>query len=206
MQVSNATLTLLGLYQYGLVNNINMFDNLKLPESLDHETCVNNILHNCADFEVLYPDFEFMCQAIEMFSTKWQRTIEKWVEVQAEEYKPLANYDRYEDWSDSMNQSTSEVNSMQDSNSTNSSENISAYNSDIQRPNTSAAQISRNVGLSSRNGKNDNLSKHEGHVWGNIGVMTTQAIYKEQWDVVKINIYDSIMELFAREFLIPFTY
>lgn len=204
--MSSATLTLLGLYQYGLGQSINLFDKLTLPEGIDKDLVKENILHECGDYEVLYPDLEFMCAAVEMFSTKWQRTFEKWLAVLSEEYKPLANYDRIEKWSDSMSTSTSEFASTSTSDSSRSSEAISAYNSSQMRPNTSASEDIRNYG-EQRNDKLDNsLSRHDGHIWGNIGVMTTQAILKEEMQVDKINIYDEIMILFAREFLIPFSY
>ena len=204
--MSSATLTLLGLYQYGLKHDVNMFDNLNVPAEVDHQVLVNNILHNCGMYEVLYPDLEFMCDAIEMFSMKWQRTFNKWVEVMNTEYKPLANYDRIEAWSDSTSTSTSEHTSTSTSDSSKSSENISAFNSDVMKPNTSAADESKTAGNSIVDGLNDTFSRHDGQIYGNIGVMTTQAIFKEEWEVDKINIYDEIMILFAREFLIPFTF
>ena len=57
-----------------------------------------------------------------------------------------------------------------------------------------------------RNGLLDRMFEHRGRVHGNIGVKTTQSIYLEEWELDKLNIYDEIMVLFAREFLIPFTY
>lgn len=204
--MSSATLTLLGLYQYGLGQGKDMFASLTLPEELDHQLLVDNILHECGSFEVLYPDLDFMCEAVSMFSKKWQRTIEKWLAVLSEEYKPLANYDRIEEWSDSMSTSTSELTSTSTSDSSFTSEAISAYNSSQMRPNTSASQDARNEGRQNTDKLDNSLSRHDGHIWGNIGVMTTQAILKEEMQVDKINIYDEIMILFAREFLIPFDY
>lgn len=204
--MSSATLTLVGLYQYGLSKDINIFDKLSLPEGIDHDTTVDNILHNCADFEVLYPDLDFMAEAVEMFSTKWQRTFTRWLAALTEDYKPLANYDRIEEWSDSTSSSESELTSSRTSDSSGSSENISAFNNDYMRPNTSASSYSDTGGRSNVDRLNSSLAGHSGHIWGNIGVMTTQAILKEEIEVDKINIYDLIMVCFAREFLIPFTY
>lgn len=204
--MSSATLTLLGLYQYGVSVGSNIFDKLSVPAEIDHDLLVDNILHECGDFEVLYPDLEFMSDAVEMFSKKWQRTFEKWVKVLAEDYKPLANYDRIEEWSDSMSTSASELTSTSTSDSSFTSEGISAFNSSTVRPNNSASQDAKTVGKQNTDKKDETFSRHDGHIWGNIGVMTTQAILKEEWQVDKINIYDEIMILFAREFLIPFSY
>lgn len=212
--MSNATLTLLGLYQYGKRHDIDLFDSLTLPTGINHDIAVANILHNCADYEVLYPDFDFMKTSIEMFSTKWQRTFEKWVEVMNIEYDPLENYNRYENWSDSTSESSSSETSMSahdsTSESTANSNNISAFNSPTMEPDTSAALSGQTAGNSSSDGKNQNqldrFNEHGGRIHGNIGVMTTQAMFKEEWELDKLNIYDEIMVLFAREFLIPFTY
>lgn len=213
--MSNATLTLLGLYQWGIRKNIDLFDSMTLPEGIDKDIAKNNILINCGMYEVLYPDFEFMQKSLELWSAKWQRTFEKWVEVENIDYEPLDNYDRKEAWSDSMSTSTSESSSTSASDSTSESSstdnNISAYNADTLRPDTSAAMSGQTAGTSSAdsvsNALHGEFSKHHGRIHGNIGVMTTQAIYREQWELVKdLNIYDQVMIVFGREFTIPFTY
>ena len=204
--MSSATLTLLGLYQYAKHHNVDLFENLSVPDDIDHDALEDNILLNCGMYELLYPDLEFMVEAIKMFSIKYQRTFNRWMELLSDEYKPLANYDRIEKWSDSTSLSSSESSSTETSNSSNGSENISAFNSDAMRPNTSSAVSAKTAGKYSAKNDNKNYALHEGEVWGNIGVMTTQSIFKEEWELDKLNIYDEIMKLFAREFLIPFTY
>ena len=210
--MSSATQTLLGLYQIGLNRDQNFFDHLTFPEGIDHDLAVTNILHQAGDFEVLYPDLQFMCDGCEMFSLKWKRTFEKWLEVMAEEYFPLDNYDRKEAWSDSYSESTSHLESLSTSESSSMSghtstsdstsnsaltdNDISAFNANTLQNDTSAATNALTAGQSS----------HRGRVHGNIGVMTTQSIYREQWDLQNLNLYDEIYRLFAREFLIPFSY
>lgn len=236
--MSSATQTLLGLYQIGLKRNKNFFDKLTFPEGIDKDLCVTNILHNAGDFEVLYPDLDFMMDACEMFSLKWQRTFEKWLEVMSIEYEPLDNYDRKEAWSNSFSESTSHNESVStsesgsmsghtstsDSTSNSSSilNDISAFNASTLQNDTSATLQATTAGRSdnvtnsinnkhfSANEKESDvkrsLDEHRGRVHGNIGVMTTQSIYLEQWELQKLNLYDEIYVLFAREFLIPFSY
>ena len=204
--MSSATLTLLGLNRYAAAHGINMFEHLELPDAVDKEVCVQNILLQCGMYELLYPDLDFMVDAIDLFSKKYQRTFNKWAEVMNTEYKPLANYDRIEQWSDSTSTSTSESTETSMSDHVSRSENISAFNSDTLKPNTSAAEQNDTAGHQDKIDQVDSLSRHDGQIWGNIGVMTTQAIFKEEWELDKLNIYDEIMKLFAREFVIPFTY
>lgn len=240
--MSIATQTLLGLYQIGLQRDQNFFDKLTFPDGIDHDVAVTNILHQAGDFEVLYPSLDFMCDACEMFSTKWARTFEKWLNVMNIDYEPLENYNRLEHWSDSTSESSahslssSESTSASDStstsvhtsdsttNSTTTDNDISAFNANTLQNDTSAAVDAITAGQSTNDSKTQNMTlsrtdnklhednerehfyDHEGRVHGNIGVMTTQAMYKEEWELAKLNIYDEIYILFAREFLIPFSY
>lgn len=240
--MSIATQTLLGLYQIGLQRDQNFFDKLTFPNGIDHDVAVTNILHQAGDFEVLYPSLDFMCDACEMFSTKWARTFEKWLNVMNIDYEPLENYNRLEHWSDSTSESSahslssSESTSASDStstsvytsdstsNSTTTDNDISAFNANTLQNDTSAAVDAITAGQSRNDSKTQNMSlsrvdnklhednerehffDHEGRVHGNIGVMTTQAMFKEEWELAKLNIYDEIYILFAREFLIPFSY
>lgn len=212
--MSNATLTLLGLYQYGKILNDDLFEKLTFPEGIDKTLVVNNILHSAGNYELLYPDYDFMKAQMEFFSLKWQRTFEKWLAVMAEEYYPLDNYDRKEAWSDSTSESTSEFSSTSASDSTNNStstlNDISAFNASTLEPDTSASVDAKTAGTSKVHSDHKDvlarMFEHRGRVHGNIGVKTTQSIYLEEWDLDKLNIYDEIMVLFAREYLIPFTY
>ena len=228
--MSSATQTLLGLYQIGLQRNKNFFDKLTFPEGIDKDLVVTNILHNGGDFEVLYPDLDFMADGCEMFSKKWERTFEKWLAVMAEEYFPLDNYDRKEAWSDSHSESSSHNESLSTSESSSMSEHssmsghtstsdstsnsvltdndISAFNINTLQNDTSAATTAETAGHALNQSKHDRLNyfDHEGRVHGNIGVMTTQSMYLEEWELSKLNLYHEIYVLFARELLIPFSY
>lgn len=208
--MSSATQTLLGLYQIGKARGKNFFDKLTFPEGIDHDIAVTNILHEAGDYEVLYNDLDLMCNACELFSAKWQRTFEKWLAVMDIEYEPLENYNRLEHWSDSesTSESTSTSTSDETSNSATTDNDISAFNASTLQNDTSAATNAETAGHALNQSKHDRLNyfDHEGRVHGNIGVMTTQAMYLEEWELAKLNIYNEIYVLFARELLIPFSY
>lgn len=208
--MSSATQTLLGLYQIGKARDKNFFDKLTFPEGIDHDIAVTNILHEAGDYEVLYNDLDLMCNACELFSAKWQHTFEKWLAVMNIDYEPLENYNRLEHWSDSesTSESTSTSTSDETSNSATTDNDISAFNANTLQNDTSAATTAETAGHALNQSKHDRLNyfDHEGRVHGNIGVMTTQAMYLEEWELAKLNIYNEIYVLFARELLIPFSY
>ena len=87
------TLSLLGLYQYD--NRI--FDGLVVPQEVDKETLINNILSETAEFEVLYPEPRFLSNVIAAWSAKELPVWEKLVETLHYEYDPISNYDRNEE-------------------------------------------------------------------------------------------------------------
>lgn len=205
--MSSATLTLLGLYQYGKnYKNVDIFEGFTFPENVDKDVVITTILSNGGDYELLVPDLNFMYEASSFFSKKWERTIEKWAELLELEYEPLDNYDRKEAWSDS----TSESNHTSASDSTSTSNSmetkVSAFNSDVEEPESASANDANTAGTSSADSDNTSFAKHHGRIHGNIGVKTTQSIWIEQAEVVKFNIYEEIYKLYAKEYLIPFTY
>lgn len=208
--MSSATQTLLGLYQIGKARDKNFFDKLTFPTGIDHDIAVTNILHEAGDYEVLYNDLDLMANACELFSAKWERTFEKWLAVMNIDYEPLENYNRLEHWSDSesTSESTSTSTSDETSNSATTDNDISAFNANTLQNDTSAATTAETAGHALNQSKHDRLNyfDHEGRVHGNVGVMTTQAMYKEEWELAKLNIYNEIYILFARELLIPFSY
>ena len=90
------TLSLLGLYQY----NEQLFDGLRLPKGVNKETLVNNLLAETAEFEILYPDPEFLANMIAVWSEKELLVWEKLEKTLHYEYDPLSNYDRNEETTD----------------------------------------------------------------------------------------------------------
>lgn len=113
--MSMATMTITGMYQF----KDGLFNNLNLPDGINKEYVINQILLDGSNFEILYSDFNFMQEAIGLWSNTWYRTFEKWLNALSIEYAPLENYDRLEDWTDSSN-SKSNRNSIEKRNLSNS--------------------------------------------------------------------------------------
>lgn len=75
---TNMTLSVLGLYNY----DDSIFSTMQLPEGVDRDILTDNILMECAELEVLYPDSDFMKTAINRWSAKevnvWSKLNELW--------------------------------------------------------------------------------------------------------------------------------
>lgn len=144
--------------------------------------------------------------------------LEAWSDSESESISHKNSLSTSESTSTSGHTSTSDSTS----NSSNTLNKISAFNETTLQNDTSAAigAVTAGVADNRTNSINQNqsildskdltmrnrLDYHRGRVHGNIGVMTTQAMYWEEWELDKLNIYDEIYILFAKEFLLPFSY
>ncbi len=95
-------LTLLGLHKY---SDGSIWDDLQFPEGINKEIAVNEILRQCSEFSLLYPDMEYLKSAIAAWGRKWYFTFNKWITVINTEYEPLWNLDVHIDITDDGNKS-----------------------------------------------------------------------------------------------------
>lgn len=90
-----ANLSALGLYEW----DNTLFDLMQIPEALDKDTLVQNLLAETAELEILYPNPVVLKNLIGVWSDK---NIDIWNRLYATtqyEYNPIENYNRYEEGS-----------------------------------------------------------------------------------------------------------
>lgn len=203
-----AKITIIGMFDF----DHSLFDFLTLPEGIDKETLVDNILIKSGDFEVLYPDFDFLKLSIGAWSKKWQPTFERWQKALALEYNPLENYDRQEDWTDdrSMEGSDSGSSSGSTSGTTGSTttNKVSAYDSGNtlttkDQTEVNGSDSTSNSGEFSNTRSQTDGNTHSGRIHGNIGVTTSQQMLQSELDLGYWNIYEKITDIFLTEFVLP---
>ena len=88
----SVTMSPLGLYRW----DNTLFDLLTIPEELNKNTLVDNLLAETAELEVLYPNPAVMKNLIGVWSAK---QVDIWNRLYATtqyEYNPIENYNRYE--------------------------------------------------------------------------------------------------------------
>ena len=221
--MANPRLTLIGLYNY----DEGLFDSLVLPEEIDKNIFINNLLLRYGELGVLYTNLDFMKFAIGNWGQKYFNSFVRINKALTEEYNPIHNFDRFEDTTDS---DSTERNSTDNKNSTikdtntlvgsnevdeNSESKVSAYNSESYQPDnsntTNTLQSNRSTSTSER-GQSDSASNseeenhtstHTGHLYGNIGVTKSQDMVLDEINLrSNNNIYDIMSEIFKAEFLI----
>ena len=78
-------LSIMGLYEY----DNTLFQGLQLPEGLDQEAVINEILLQCAELEIVYPNIDIMKLAITTWSIANQYTWQKLYDTMVPYSAPL---------------------------------------------------------------------------------------------------------------------
>lgn len=93
----SATMSVMGLYNW----DNTLFDLMSIPEALDKDTLVDNLLIELAELEVIYPNPVVMKNLIGVWSAKQLDIWERLYATTQYEYNPIENYDRQESGTDS---------------------------------------------------------------------------------------------------------
>lgn len=217
-----AKLTILGLYNA----DDSIFEQMVLPEGIDSDQVIDDILMECAELELLYPSWEFMHHAIKRWSQKSQYKWEKLFATEGLEYNPIWNKDgtiketetrfgtgtaQSQEESSTKGSDSQTVKGTRDSTDELkvSAFDSSTYNNREQRKvdeDTSTEASSEGTANSSRTGtsvsQNEEGRTYERTEQGNIGVTTTQQMIKEERDVSDFSIYDVIVQDFKERFCV----
>lgn len=192
--MSQAKITIRGMYNF----DNSLFDNLTFPAGIDRDLAISRIMNKSEEFCVVYSDFDYLKDRIGTWGRVWERTFTKWVEALAVKYDPLFNYDRHEDIDDTAASHSSTTTSASTSSDTENK--VSAYDeTDYSNKEkvTSGANTSQG-GV----GDADSETHRHAHLYGNIGVTTSQQMLRDELDIATWNLYEHISDLFIEEFCI----
>lgn len=204
--MSSAKVTLLGMNAYFQNAGNDLFEFLSLPTGLNKKTLTDNILLQGGEFEVLYSDPMSLKTSIGIWSDREAATFQRWVDALAIEYAPLENYDRHEDWTDTLDSDgTSRTTGTNDTSTSGSVQtDVSAYDSSGYQPKekVTTSETIDNDTTENNTSTLDNTGRHTGRVHGNIGVTTSQQMLESELDLGYWNIYSRITDMFLEEFCI----
>ena len=206
------TVSYLGLYNY----DSTIFDDFALPDSISANKAgfVDEILSELGQLEALYPNAEVFKRILKA----WSNTrLPEWKRVEAAltaEYNPIHNFDRNEDYTDTNTEketgtSNSTSNTERTANGTNeSTESETAFNTESFKNRTkNAGTDTANSTASATNNSNNTVTretsvKHTAHLYGNIGVTTTQQMMREELDIRRNDLESYIIDDFKYRFCI----
>ena len=222
--MAQSKITLIGLESFLDPNSV--FDELTLPDGIDLDTLKGTIFLRCQEFELLYPDPEFMRSAVKIWGMKNYWTFNKWVELINKQYDPLYNKDYFEEYEDthSGNESGSGTSAQTDNHTRTDNlksatdgtvihaekafndtymQDISKDTTDGEVNHTGTQKDAGSLNGTYSDSKNDSyINKHTYHGYGNIGITSAQELFQRQAEVARFNLYEQIADLFCQEFCI----
>ena len=165
-------LSIMGLYEY----DNKLFQGLQLPEDLNREAVINEILLQCAELELLYPSVDTMKLAITTWSLANQYTWQKLYDTMVVEYNPIWNVD-------------ATVSIDRDATGTgNATDAVKGFNS-----NTWAESDKTDTSSAATEDVTERRT-------GNIGVTTTQQMLEQERKIAEFNMISYIAQSFKQRF------
>lgn len=201
-----ASLSILGLYEW----SENIFDNLELPDGLDRDVVISEIVTECADFCLLYPDYDFMKMLIGVWSKKEKRVWEDLLRSESFEYNPIENYDRYEQITREVEGESTASGTSSNTSSGNGSSTATgaqtAYNSnefaDTGKTTSTSTTSGTDSGTTSNESTSNGTETVNAHLHGNIGVTTAQQMIAGYREISDFCTVDFIVQSFKDRFCI----
>ena len=216
-----AFLSILGLHNH---TDGAIWDELLLPEGVDRDVLIGNILLECAELEVIYPEPDIMTAAIGLWSAA---ELDAWTKLYATtqfDYNPIWNKDGkvvesevnhrlHKELGGDNEEFRSEGSSSRGQYDTGDvTTQVSAYDTSTfqdreknsSKANSTEHVVADNVNKTERDVDRDNMDAddryYERRETGNIGVTTTQQMIKEEREVDQFHIDDYIVQSFKRRF------
>lgn len=194
-----AALTILGLYNW----DPDIFDSMIVPAQLNKDILIDNLILNCADFEITIPNAELFARMLYSWSRARLDNWKRMADTLEEEYDALHNYDRTEDitreWDATNGNTRNEKSSGQDV-TTNRTAAFNGTSLATEGDNTVAYG---GIADTTENGTDKGKQTDKIRAYGNIGVTTSQQMLQAELDLRdKYSIYDIIISDFKRKFCV----
>lgn len=180
-------LSLLGLYNYD--NTI--FNNLVVPNEVNKEVLINNILLESAELEVLFTDPDTMKFAIGEWS---KRRLQAWTRISNvlyQEYDPFINIKRDEE------RTITQTRDLENTNNSTAKGNVNAWDDDTEEGNLRDTNTINSEGTDT-----GTIVTHEKyHIEGDSAITDAQDVLKKEVQARQdLNIYNFIIKEFIERF------
>lgn len=181
-------ISVLGLYNW----DNSLFDDFNVPEGVDKNTAVMDILYKCADLEIYIPDWDVLKTAIGIWSTRNAWKWEKLYETMNFVYNPIWN----KDGTITETVQAADEGAGTNTGSVTSENQVSGYNVNSYSP-ESKNVTSPDTAWTENRSRGETRTRQE---QGNIGLTSTQELIRQEREVSDFSIYDVITEDFKKEF------
>lgn len=202
-------LSIMGMYDY----DDSVFDGLELPtytdedheiHTIDKDALIKNILLQCAELEVIYPDITTMKLAIGVWSAAEFKTWEKLYATTMMAYNPIWNVDANVEHTNriagSDNRSIARYNTVTPD--TTSEHSVQGFNSDqwaAADKDVMSGSVQDNSSVTDDK-TDDHTETYNERRTGNIGVTSTQSMIEQERNVAEFSIINYITQAFKVRF------
>lgn len=195
-----------------------LWDNLRLPEGIDKDTFINEVLRQASEFPLLYSDFDFMKYQIGEFSKKWYHNFERWHAAYTAQYEALYNVDVKTTFDDNAKDTDDDLKHFdmkrfgksEGKNQGHDNRGKAAYDA-VNYANVESTSESTFSSLSSSD--SEYHSESNSHSWehsqtseewkrGNYGTTMSQELLLAEYNAWLFNLYEHMAEIFVSEFCI----
>ena len=208
---NRASLSIAGLYSW----DAQIFDLMVIPSGVNRQNLIDNILLECSELTVIYPDWGFMQKAIGAWSAKELEIWNKIYDLEHMDYNPIENYDRVEDEVENIGNKGKTVNIGSNLSYGSSLDNTDTVNRVAGFNSNDLANQSQSEGTTLNSNKDGGQSSgmsmadteqsrsRGSRIHGNIGVTTTQQMMEQELNILpKVHIDDYIINSFKERFCI----
>lgn len=202
---TKAELSVLGLLIWDKTI-LDSFDTIGAPLATESQNIKNEIIFQCSQLELLYPDLDFMKAEIPNWISHRKSEWTKIYNALNAEYNPIHNYDRTEEITDTEKVTETETNNETGSGSasgtiTGANSSFDSANLYTNRKDDSETESSSKLDRTGNRDRNGNRGRNA-HIYGNIGVTKTQEMIKSEINLRKIDISDIIADEFKHRYCI----
>ena len=195
-------LSILGMYN----NDDTIFDGFNTPEGIIKDDVVDNILIECSELEIVYPEPAILKRAIEIWSNSNQIEWNKLYKTMTVEYNPIWNVDANIKDTEIIKGNANSTDNRDITNTGSGSDikSVKGFNSN------SWAEAEKND-VKSTNKTDDDLTHAEEtntersytqRRTGNIGVTATQDLIQKEREIAVFNMIQYITESFKERFCV----
>ena len=171
--MANSTISLYAMYTYLPT----LFDDMELPGPVNKQILIDNLLLECAEFEILYTNPNFLKTAITQWSKKQFDVWKSLNDTFNLDYNPIWNVDAHEPITRELDSVGNDTNKVVGFNST---------------------TLQTNNAVNTTGKVKETITNTRG---GNIGVTMTQQMLERELDIrPKLNIYNYIIQDFKQRF------
>ena len=192
-----STLSILGLYN----DDSELFNDMYVPEGVDKDVLINNLLQEASELEVLYTDPSFMKFMIGEWSKKMKPTFDKVYEISIADYNPLYNVDAWETLTETRDLHNDTSRSGSDSEDGTNTNKVTGFNNNnFTNAEQSITDINR-TNQEAINNKDYGTVTTTNRRYGNIGVTKSTELLRDAMSVTpELNIYKFIIDSFIEKF------